>query len=104
MVKKLSLVVLCVGLSACSTNYGMYERGDAEHGKIGYVSSYLAIAAGVLLAGAVFDDDDSGSGGSGGGGAATEPAAAPRPSAFECPDCRAAPVAGLHSARLICTT
>ena len=69
MMKKLSVVCLSLVLSACSTNYGLYERGDAEHGKIGYVSSYLAIAAGILIAGAVFDDDDdSGSGGSSGGG------------------------------------
>lgn len=71
MGKKLQRGVLAVSvslvLSACSTNYGMYERGDPEHGKIGYVSSYLAIAAGLLIAGAVFDDDD-GPGGSGSGG------------------------------------
>ena len=61
-------------LGACSTNYGMYSKTDPKNDKFGYMSTYLAVAAGVIIAGAVSDDDsvyggggDSGGGGGGGG-------------------------------------
>ena len=67
--RKIVMLACALMLSACSTNYGFYEKGTERHGEFGYISTYLAIAAGVLLVGSLDDDDDNGSGsGSGGGG------------------------------------
>ena len=72
--RKIISIAAAFMLSACSTNYGMYKKGDEEHGKYGYVSTYLAIAAAIVIIGAASGDDDglygggnSGSGSSGGG-------------------------------------
>ena len=64
--RKVMVIMCALMVSACSTNYGVYEKGSKRDGEFGYISTYLAIAAGVLLVGAL-DDDDS-SGGSGGSG------------------------------------
>ena len=67
--RKIISIAAALMLSACSTNYGMYKKGDEEHGKYGYVSTYLAIAAAIVIIGAASGDDDGlyggGSGGSG---------------------------------------
>ena len=55
-------------LSACSTNYGMYSKGDERHGEYGYVSTYLAIAATVLIVGGASGGGGGSGGGSGSGG------------------------------------
>ena len=72
--RKIISIAAALMLSACSTNYGMYKKGDEEHGKYGYVSTYLAIAAAIVIIGAASGDDDgldgggnSGSGSSGSG-------------------------------------
>ena len=40
--RKIISIAAALMLSACSTNYGMYKKGDEEHGQYGYVSTYLA--------------------------------------------------------------
>jgi hypothetical protein len=67
MLRKGMIVAAALMLSACSTNYGMYSKSDAEHNEYGYVSTYLAVVAAVLVVGAL-DGGGSGSGGSGGSG------------------------------------
>ncbi|MDA8625817.1 hypothetical protein N9N43_00045 [Alphaproteobacteria bacterium] len=57
--RKITSIAAALMLSACSTNYGMYKKGDEEHGQYGYVSTYLAIAAAAIIIS---------SGGGGGGG------------------------------------
>ena len=47
--RKIISIAAALMLSACSTNYGMYKKGDEEHGKYGYVSTYLAIAAAAII-------------------------------------------------------
>jgi len=59
---KILSIAAALMLSACSTNYGMYSKGDEEHGKYGYMSTYLAIAAVAIIA------SSSGGGGVYGGG------------------------------------
>ena len=66
--RKIISIAAALMLSACSTNYGMYKKGDEEHGQYGYVSTYLAIAAAAIII--------SSAGGGGGGVAAAEAAAA----------------------------
>ena len=56
--RKIISIAAALMLSACSTNYGMYKKGDEEHGKYGYVSTYLAIAAAIVIIGAASGDDD----------------------------------------------
>ena len=75
--RKIVTVSLVLMLSACSTNYGLYSKGDERHGEYGYVSTYLAIAAtailissaggggGGLYGGGDNDDDDNNGGGYG---------------------------------------
>ena len=58
--RKITSIAAALMLSACSTNYGMYKKGDEEHGQYGYVSTYLAIAAAAIII-------SSGGGGGGGG-------------------------------------
>ncbi|MGC6535691.1 MAG: hypothetical protein ACON4V_09105 [Parvibaculales bacterium] len=55
-------------VSACSTNYGVYSKTDPRNDEFGYLSTYIALAAGILLVGALDDDDNGGSSGGGGGG------------------------------------
>ena len=57
--RKITSIAATLMLSACSTNYGMYKKGDDEHGQYGYVSTYLAIGSAIII---------SSGGGSGGGG------------------------------------
>lgn len=64
--RKFISIAAALMLSACSTNYGMYKKGDEEHGQYGYLSTYLAVAAAVIIIGAASDDDSSS--GDGGGG------------------------------------
>ncbi len=77
--RKIISIAAALMLSACSTNYGMYKKGDEEHGQYGYVSTYLAIAAAAIIIssagggdGGVYGGGGSGSGsdsdGGGGGG------------------------------------
>lgn len=66
--RNLVFVAAALMLSACSTNYGLYEKGHEEHGQYGYVSTYLAIAAAIVVIGAASDGGGSGDGGGGGGG------------------------------------
>ena len=47
--RKIISIAAALMLSACSTNYGMYKKGDEEHGQYGYVSTYLAIAAAAII-------------------------------------------------------
>ncbi|MEL0151517.1 MAG: hypothetical protein VW950_07765 [Rhodobiaceae bacterium] len=47
--RKNQSIAAALMLSACSTNYGMYKKGDEEHGQYGYVSTYLAIAAAAII-------------------------------------------------------
>jgi len=47
--RKITSIAAALMLSACSTNYGMYKKGDEEHGQYGYVSTYLAIAAAAII-------------------------------------------------------
>ena len=61
--RKIVIVSLALMLSACSTNYGLYSKGDERHGEYGYVSTYLAIAATAILIGSA-----GGGGGAYGGG------------------------------------
>lgn len=69
---KIISIAAALMLSACSTNYGMYSKGDAEHGQYGYVSTYLAIAAAAIIISSASGDDGvyggGGSSGSTGGG------------------------------------
>lgn len=65
MRKTISLAAALM-LSACSTNYGLYSKGDEKHGEYGYVSTYLMIAATALVIGAASGDDDGLYGGGGG--------------------------------------
>ena len=77
--RKITSIAAALMLSACSTNYGMYKKGDEEHGQYGYVSTYLAIAAAAIIissagggGGGVYGGGSSNSGSSnsdGGGGA-----------------------------------
>tara|TARA_B100000925_G_C21623368_1_gene309840 strand:- start:62 stop:289 length:228 start_codon:yes stop_codon:yes gene_type:complete len=60
--RKVTSIAAALLLSACSTNYGMYSKGDEEHGKYSYVSTYLAIAAAAIIV------SGGGGGGYGGGG------------------------------------
>lgn len=60
--RKILSISFALMLSACSTNYGLYSKGDERHGEYGYVSTYLAIAATAILIGS------GGGGGSSGGG------------------------------------
>ena len=62
--RKIATVSLALMLSACSTNYGLYSKGDERHGEYGYVSTYLAIAATAILIGSAGGggDNDGGSG------------------------------------------
>ena len=62
------VMAAALAVSGCSTSYGVYSETDPKNDEFGYVSTYLAIAAGVLLVGALDDDDDGSFGGSGGGG------------------------------------
>ena len=78
--RKITSIAAALMLSACSTNYGMYKKGDEEHGQYGYVSTYLAIAAAAIIissagggGGGVYGgggSSNSGSSNSGGGGGA----------------------------------
>ena len=67
--RKITSIIAAAMLSACSTNYGVYSKGDEKHGEYGYVSTYLAIAATILIIGAAGGDDDGlyGGGSSNGG-------------------------------------
>ena len=66
--RKIISIAAALMLSACSTNHGMYSKGDAEHGQYGYVSTYLAIAAAAIIVSSA-----SGDGGVyGGGGSSSE--------------------------------
>lgn len=68
--RKIISIAAALMLSACSTNYGMYKKGDEEHGQYGYVSTYLAIAAAAIIissAGGGGGSSGSNSGGGGGG-------------------------------------
>jgi hypothetical protein len=62
--RKIISIAAALMLSACSTNYGMYSKSDAEHGQYGYVSTYLAIAAAAIIV--------SSASGDGGGGSSSE--------------------------------
>ena len=73
--RKFVSIAAALMLSACSTNYGMYKKGDEEHGQYGYVSTYLAIAAAAIIisgagggGGGVYGGGGSSSSGSGGSG------------------------------------
>ena len=67
--RKITSIAAALMLSACSTNYGMYKKGDDEHGQYGYVSTYLAIAAaGKLYASVVRGPNPGAKGASGNGG------------------------------------
>lgn len=70
--REITSIAAALMLSACSTNYGMYKKGDEEHGQYGYVSTYLAIAAAAIIISSA-DGGVYGGGGSsnsdGGGGA-----------------------------------
>jgi hypothetical protein len=46
----------------------MYSKGDERHSEYGYVSTYLAIAATVLIVGGASGGGSSSGGGSGGSG------------------------------------
>jgi uncharacterized membrane protein YgcG len=65
VMRKIISIASAFMLSACSTNYGMYSKGDAEHGQYGYVSTYLAIAAAIVVIGAASGSDDGLYGGGG---------------------------------------
>ena len=85
--RKIISIAAALMLSACSTNYGMYKKGDEEHGQYGYVSTYLAIAAAAIIissaggGGGAFmaaaEGGSSGSSNSGGGGAPQSDYSAP---------------------------
>lgn len=71
--RKIISIAAALMLSACSTNYGMYKKGDEEHGQYGYVSTYLAIAAAAIIissagGGGVYGGGGSSGSNSGGGG------------------------------------
>ena len=72
--RKIISIAAAFMLSACSTNYGMYKKGDEEHGKYGYVSTYLAIAAAIVIIGAASGNDDGlyGGGSSGSGSSSSD--------------------------------
>ena len=72
--RKITSIAAALMLSACSTNYGMYKKGDDEHGQYGYVSTYLAIAAAIVIIGAASGDDDGlyGGGSSGSGSSSSD--------------------------------
>lgn len=64
--RKIISIAAALMLSACSTNYGMYKKGDEGHGQYGYVSTYLAIAAAAIIissAGGGGSSDSRGGGG-----------------------------------------
>ena len=63
---KITSIAAALMLSACSTNYGMYSKGDEEHGKYGYMSTYLAIAAAAIIASSAGGGGVYGGGGSSG--------------------------------------
>ena len=63
VIRKLISIAAALMLSACSTNYGMYKKGDEEHGQYSYVSTYLAIAVAAIIVssaggGGLYGDDD----------------------------------------------
>jgi hypothetical protein len=68
VLRKIISFAAALMLSACSTNYGMYSKGDERHSEYGYVSTYLAIAATVLIVGGASGGGSSSGGGSGGSG------------------------------------
>lgn len=61
--RKFVSIASALVLSACSTNYGIYKKGDEQHGEYGYLSTYLAIAATAIIIGSA-----KGGGGAYGGG------------------------------------
>lgn len=70
--RKIISIAAALMLSACSTNYGMYSKGDAKHGKYGYMSTYLAIAAAaIIISSASGDDGIYGGGGSSSSGSSS---------------------------------
>ncbi|MGB1463172.1 MAG: hypothetical protein ACPG8C_00150 [Parvibaculales bacterium] len=66
--RKIIPIAAALMLSACSTNYGMYKKGDEEHGQYGYVSTYLAIAAAAIIISSAGGGGGGGSSGSSGSG------------------------------------
>lgn len=62
--RKFVSIASALVLSACSTNYGIYKKGDEQHGEYGYLSTYLAIAATAIIIGSA----NGGGGAYGGGG------------------------------------
>ncbi|MGB2448556.1 MAG: hypothetical protein ACPID4_05095 [Parvibaculales bacterium] len=66
--RKIISIAAALMLSACSTNYGMYKKGDEEHGQYGYVSTYLAIAAAAIIISSAGGGGGGGSSGSSGSG------------------------------------
>ena len=66
--RKIISIAVAFMLSACSTNYGMYKKGDEEHGQYGYVSTYLAIAAAAIIISSTGGGGSNDNGGGGGGG------------------------------------
>jgi hypothetical protein len=63
VMRKIISIAAALMLSACSTNYGMYSKSDAEHGQYGYVSTYLAIAAAAIIVSSASGDGGVYSGG-----------------------------------------
>ena len=68
IMRKVLTISIALMLSACSTNYGMYSKGDEQHGEYGYVSTYLVIAAAAIAVSAASGDGGGAYGGGGGGG------------------------------------